>query len=431
MSPENPDRNDADRTELNIDRLLEAGGPAPKMPGELKARIRERLAESGHRGAVGQRGPRRWAGWTMAAAAVLAFLLFSFWPMGSQAAISWSDVLDRLETVKTLRAFTRTEVTHAGGGVTTQRATIHFKDPGLSRTELFAPGTDDATAAAPPLSITVIHRGPAGAEQLTLHPRVDRAERVSHVFRADDDEAPTRPIIDLASESWKRLREIAGEETRRIGERIVEGLPATGFEVPARDFFPSTGAATVDGTVRVWAGSEDATPLLVELRFTDRTGRGVITEISGIEWNVPLDDELFSLVVPVDWQLERTRIETVEYTRTGLAPHVTITVAPDDGEPLIDASGVASLVGAEQVTRRRQDIPGQLRVTLELKPAAAEILHAFRSANPDRLLVLDFNGELSVVPRLEETHPNRISFDLSLLGLELEELERACFRRRP
>jgi len=431
VNPENPDRNHADRTDRNIDRLLEAGGPAPKMPDALKARIRERLAASGSRKTVVQRNPRRWAGWTMAAAAALAFLFFTFWPMGSQAAISWSDVLDRLEAVRTLRAVTSTEVRIAGGTVTTQRATIHFKDPGLSRTELLAPGTDAATAAAPPISITVIHRGPAGAEQLILHPRKNRAERVSHVFRADDDEAPTRPIIDLASESWKRLKQITGEETSRIGERIVDGLPATGFEVPARDFFPATGATPVDGTVRIWAASEDAVPLLVELRFTDRAGREVFTTLSDIEWNVPLEDELFSLIVPVDWPLERTRIETVEYTRTGLAPHVTITVAPDDGEPLIDATGVASLVGAEQITRRQQDIPDQVRVTLELKPAAADHLHAFRAANPGRLLVLDFNGELNVVPKLDDTHPNRISFDLSLLGLDLEELERACFRRRP
>ena len=187
-------------------------------------------------------------------------------------------------------------------------------------------------------------------------------------------------------------------------------------------------------------GREDGVPLLTELEFQNAQGQNVRIECSDIQWNVPLEESLFDLSVPVDWSLSRTRFESAEYVDTGLTPGVTLQVGPDGQEPLAAAGDVAGVVSA--LTYSDSNTPNTMRITIELKPEAAQRLHDYADTHPDKLIVLNFNGQLNVAvdldpdpqfvftnmtgqvaPELDTAHPNRLSFDLTLLGLSLPELE--------
>lgn len=421
------DYQDHAHLDQNLDRLLVCGGPTPAMPQELKARIRSRLSEVETGAGKGRSRPGRWAGWTMAAAAMLAFLLVLFWPGGSRAALSWADVLEQLETISTVKARTCNELTDSAGKLIRHWSLIYFKDPGFSRTELFQPDNDPQSAQSEIRFITITRRDPAHSKVLTLFPKYEQATMETHTFRSDGVAPPERNFFNLASESRNRLRRIAAEKTRPIGERVINGVESTGFQAPAREFFGREEGAANEGVLKVWVGRDDAVPLLIELEIETPNGPPSITTISDIQWNAPLEDSLFELIVPVDWRLDREDVVHAQYTATHLAPHVTLQIGPEEGDPLASTGDVINVIRGIQISHTDPRLSDPVQIVLELMPAAAQRLNDYAEAHPEELLVADFNGELTVATRLERKHPNRITFNLSLLGLSLAELESKYF----
>jgi hypothetical protein len=150
-------------------------------------------------------------------------------------------------------------------------------------------------------------------------------------------------------------------------------------------------------------------------------------EYSDIRWNVPLDESLFDLAVPEGWSLNRTRTESAEYANAGLAPGVTLQIGPDGRAPLTETEDVARVVRGEQFTHPDSEIPRMVRITVELKPEAIQRLRSYARANPDELIVVDFNRQIKVVATLKEAGPSQLSFDLTLLDLPLAQLEAIYF----
>ena len=68
-----------------------------------------------------------------------------------------------------------------------------------------------------------------------------------------------------------------------------------------------------------------------------------------------------------------------------------------------------------------------VRITVELKPEAMQRLRDYARANPDELIVVDFNRQIKVVATLKEAGPSQLSFDLTLLDLPLAQLEAIYF----
>ena len=151
------------------------------------------------------------------------------------------------------------------------------------------------------------------------------------------------------------------------------------------------------------------------------------TEISDFRWNVPLDDGLFDLAVPEGWGVSRTRAESAEYANAGLAPGVTLRIGPEGQEPLTETEDVVRVVRGQEITHPDSNIPRDVRITIELKPEAIQRLRDYARANPDELIVVDFNGQIKVVPNLYGAGPKQLSFDLSLLDLPLAHLEAIYF----
>ena len=94
---------------------------------------------------------------------------------------------------------------------------------------------------------------------------------------------------------------------------------------------------------------------------------------------------------------------------------------------MTETENVVGVARGEQITHPDSDIPRDVRLTIELRPEAVQRLRDYARANPDELIVVDFNGQIKVVPNLYGAGPAQLGFDLSLLDLPLDELEERYF----
>lgn len=252
---------------------------------------------------------------------------------------------------------------------------------------------------------------------------------MTYISHTSGLEQPANPILDNVSDFWMRLKLITmADKARRIGERVIDGVPTVGFgfEISAREISADTNIAVGQVRGQIWVHRDDGVPLLIEIEFQNALGQKTHQETSNIRWNVPLDESLFDLSVPKDWNLSRTRIETAEYSGVGLAPGVTLEISQAGQEPLAAAGDVDRVVRAAQTTHPDSNI-SEVQITIDLKPDAAQRLHDYADAHPDKLIIVDFNGQINVAGRLVAANPTQMNLDLSLLGLPLAELEETYF----
>lgn len=260
---------------------------------------------------------------------------------------------------------------------------------------------------------------------MTLHPGTGRAELINSVLLTDGPGLPSQPALDFVQYNWELMKKTTADKTRRIGDRIVNGVPATGFEfeIPDRKYVNPLSQVRA----QLWASGKDGKPLLIEIAYRDPLGQKMRMEYSDIQWNVPLDESLFDLAVPEGWSPIRIRTESAEYANAGLAPGVTLQIGPEGREPLTETEDVARVVRGDQTTHLDSGIPPDARITIELKPEAIQRLRDYARANPRELIIVDFNGQIKVIPNLYGAGPAQLSFDLSLLNLPLVELEARYF----
>jgi outer membrane lipoprotein-sorting protein len=409
----------------NLDRLLELGEPTPGMPEDLKARIRSKLTEAGREFGKKRILPCRWALWPVAATVVAAVILIVLWYGNSSKAIAWADVQGQFNQVHTLTLSALTGISANTGIRATERYKVYFKDPGLSRLEEYSTDAGSDPKEKGSRKIRITRREPGSNEQVTLYPGTGKAELVDSVLLTDGPEPPSQPALDLVQFNWELIKKTTADKTRRIGDRIINGVPATGFEfeMPGREYVNPDSQTHA----RLWASGKDGTPLLIEIDYRDPLGQNMRTEYSDIQWNVPLDESLFDLAVPEGWSLIRIRTESAEYANAGLAPGVTVQIGPEGRDPLIETGDVVRVVRGDQTTHPDSDVPPDARITIELKPEAIQRLRDYARNNPKELIIVDFNRQIKVVPNLYGAGLLQLSFDLSLLDLPLAELEKRYF----
>jgi outer membrane lipoprotein-sorting protein len=409
----------------NLDRLLELGEPAPGMPEDLKARIRSRLTEAGRESVKKRILPRRWVLWPVAATIMAAVVLIVLWYGNSSKAIAWADVQGRLNQVHTMTYSALTEIAESAGMRITGRFKAYWKDPGLARAEAYSLDSGVDSAESKPKMIAIIRREPGSSRMLILYPESSRAELSESVFLTDGSKPPSQSPLDFVSFNWELIKEITADKTKRIGNRIINGIPAVGFEFDIPEWARVKNGVQIHA--QLWASGNDGTLLLFELDYRDPQGQNIRAELSDIQWNVPLDESLFDLAVPEGWSLNRTRTESAEYANAGFAPGITLQIGPDGRAPLTETEDVARVIRGEQTTHPDSDIPPDVRITIELKPDAMQRLRDYARTNPDELLVVYFNRQIKVAANLKEADPSQLYFDLSLLDLPLAQLETIYF----
>ena len=418
-----------DHLNNNLDRLLKLSEPIPRMPENLKARIRSRLVDM--ETASGKRNLffLRWSAWPLAATAVLVFFLILPWKSDLNGSISWADVQKHLDQARTLVVWGCEEITTNNIKETTFCAKAYHKAPGLSRAEFFDSDADPDSVEPEPKSIVINKREPGLSEVLTLYPGSRRAEWTTLIFRTNGQGLSSQPVINAISESLEFIEKITADKTNRIGDRVINDTSAVGFsfEVPAGEIGASTNYVVGNIRGEIWVRRDNGLPILAETEFQNVKGDNIREEIYDMQWDVPVEENLFDLSVPEGWSLSRTRIETAEYEDTGLASDVTMRIGPEGQPPLAASGDVARVVQAVQTNDPDSNIPGKLQITMDLKPEAAHRLRDYTDAHPEKIIVVNFNGQINVAANLDTSHPTRLSFDLSLLGLSLSELEERYF----
>ena len=381
--------------------------------------------ESGRESVKKRIFPSRWAAWPVAATVMAAVILIVLWYGNSSKAIAWADVQRRLNQVHTMIYSGLTEISEPTEMQITRRFKACYKDPGLARIEEYLPDSSPGSGEEKPSKITNIRWEPGSCMGLTLYPESGRAELYESVFLTNGPKPPFLPPVDLASAIWELMENITADKTRPIGDRVINGISAVGFEFDVPDWAFSKLDRKVHA--QLWASGKDGTPLIIEGEYQDPQGQNMHTEISDFRWNVPLDESLFDLFVPEGWSLSRIRTESAEYANAGLAPGITLQIGPDGRAPLTETEDVVRVVRGEQITHPDSDIPPDVRIMIELKPEAIQRLRDYANANPKELIIVDFNGQIRVVPNLYGAGPSQLSFDLSLLNLPLANLEAIYF----
>ncbi len=424
---DNKRHRDGEYIDLNLDRLIELGETTPVMPEDLKKRIRSRLFQmapaSNKRNILSF---RRALLPLTAAASLIFFSLFS-WNGDLNGTVSWADVQKHLDNVVTVVSKVHITTTY-GENQTVINAKVYHKDPGVTRSEIYKEYNDLDTLLSKPKQIYIDNRKPGRSELLTMQPGSKQAEWTTLIFRTAGPKNPPKLIIDLASENWNILKRLTEDNTRFIGDRVINGSPAAGFsfEGPARDIIRSPGV-TGQAHGKIFVRPEDGVPIYVEAEAQTKYGQTTRLEANDIQWNVPLEESLFYFSVPDSWQLKRTWIETAEYTDAKPASGISLDVGLDGKEPLVKAEDIAGVVKVEQITYLKSDIPGYMNVTIRLKKEASRRLHRQAKANPRKVIVVNFNGESKSVTRLDENSPEQLVFDLSWLNISLNDLENRYF----
>jgi hypothetical protein len=424
-------KNDRGYPDDKLDHLIELGEAFPRMPENLKARIRSRLVEMEPKPARRRFLSAHWSVCPLAATAVLAFFLIIFWHGGSPGNISWADVLKKLEQISTVTGISSCDISTSDGKRFSERSIVYYKDPGLSRSETYIQDSDFDFIEPGAELVIIIRRTPDGLESLTLHPGSKRAERQTHIILTNGPDAPIVPNIDAVADTWNRLKSITADNAKYIGDRMINGKSAIGFETEASalDTPESAYGLFGKGRIQVWVGRDDAIPLCIEIECQDEQGQNVHIEFSEIQWNIALEESLFDLVVPEDWALQKTRIETAEYTHTGFTNEVNLLIGTGliGQGPTISARDVTGVIRSEQITNSDSNVSYSTQITIGLKPDAARSLKDYANAHPEKSIIVNFDGKINVAGRLDVANPTQLSFDLNLLDLSLAELETKYF----
>jgi outer membrane lipoprotein-sorting protein len=414
----------------HLDKLLELGAQIPKMPENLRHRIRTTLIQMEPESAKKNIFSFRWVVLPLAAAAVLVFFMIFPWQVNLTGSITWADVQKHLENVHTFSAKVEIKQIIKGESQIISIARIYHKDPGLTRSEIYEQYKDLDALTPLPQSIYIDKRKPGLSELLTFHADSRQAEWSTQIFRTIDPKNPPLLKMDLAAENWSIMKKLTEDNTTFIGDRIIGGIRAAGFsfECPAREIIRPP-IATGQAYGKIYVKMEDAIPIYCEVEYTTILGEKTKWEITDMKWNEPLEKNLFNFFVPKGWHLKRISVETAEYTDTKLAPGISLHVGLDDKEPLITADDVIGVLRAEQVINPNTKIPSSMNVTLELKQSAIQRLHKQEVAHPESIIVVHFNRQTKVPAMLDNNLPERLTFDLSRLGYSLSEIEKKYFTK--
>lgn len=179
-----------------------------------------------------------------------------------------ADVVKQLETVRSGKA----RITKTVDGVEAETMEVIFKSGGLQRTE-FSSGNID---------VINLHRG----EHTRLMP-TEKKVVVEAAYAIPKGEAPI-----------SRLKKIASQAMGRVPVRTIEGVEnALGFSI----HWPSRRIETI------WVEVKSRLPTRYETLANGVDGKSVTATLREYEYNIDIDDRLFEIRPPENYELEDRR----------------------------------------------------------------------------------------------------------------------------
>ena len=429
-------QNNHDHLEENIEKLISRARPNLTMPEESRARVLSVLLgeDAGASSTIRltfRKGTKMITGksvpYATAAAAAIILVLLGFWPGVSPSGIAWADVVAQLNEVKTLVGLSTTEEVSSTGTRVFCRTRLFYKDPARSRTEYLAiphSGQPVETGASGPADeveyVVIIDRGWNQSVETRLYPQRKVVERTTHVFSDGMLDLREGITFNLAADSWTSLAMVTADKTREIGEREINGVEAAGFEASIGELFYRPSIQPPKGVVRIWANIETAVPIMVEAQFEDERGRLYRTRIAGIEWNVPLADELFEVPNLEGWEIRDRTVrvgEGDELLKTYLKSGVTLRFGPKDGPPIVTERDIETVHAGQLESEPGLAEHERATVSIVLADEAAERVRAFTAGHVGGRIVVDFNGELQYEIRIGGVIGKNLQLDISPLGI--------------
>ena len=135
--------------------------------------------------------------------------------------------------------------------------------------------------------------------EISINPVGKQGVQIFHGSRkfSQQEMAPSNNEPEFAF--FLRLKKFRGQADRDLGFTKIDGKTARGFEVDMKNIDPDS----TPGTMRVWADVKTALPLRCELTIANMLpGADMIQRLDNFEWNVPLDDSLFVVDIPENFE---------------------------------------------------------------------------------------------------------------------------------
>jgi prepilin-type processing-associated H-X9-DG protein len=193
-------------------------------------------------------------------------------PGRARPGLLFADVLEKVRAVRSVK-FTST-VTMEGGPSTTYE--VLRLEPGRSRM------TDARTGM-----VTIIDK--VGGRQLLLIPEAKKA--ILTVFEGPAEPARDQPVTLL--DKITRLRKGAGQ---KLGRRVIGGRTVSGFR-----------GRLEGGEWVVWADPQTGLPVRMEATSSLMVP-GFRMAMTDFEWDIGLDESLFSLTPPEGYQVQEKHV---------------------------------------------------------------------------------------------------------------------------
>ncbi len=369
---------------------------------------------------------------TRAAAAAIVLLVIGYgaYTLTMSPAVAWAEVRAQIRQVNTVVFLQRQHTSPTGYWTSSDVSALPvereykylIKTPGMLRMEKWGhvPTSRPADGKSALRYVEIDRRGTDRDVRIQLQPLEKRATRT--VARHDP-----RPVHapDPSSDPGgllTQLQQLDEEDLRVLGQAVIDGAKATGFEAPARLVMPYL--PDPESTIRVWANQETSLPVRLELRF--RHLESYVTVVARqIEWGAPLPDDLFDVPDEPGWTIEEHTTASVVFSKTKLKPGITLHVGPPDGEPIVTEKDIADVSSGWE-----RDEGAYRAVTAKLTSAANARLQAYTRAHVGETLTISFNDEILEEVPIGAAMRN-LSLNITQHGMTLEEWEKSYLTFQP
>lgn len=356
----------------------------------------------------------------LAAAAVIATAIL--WLVSSPQGIVWADVVRNLNRASSVSATMTVDQRSENGKSSWLVYRSYNKAPDRERVEIYAlfeDGKPPEELSAQRIKEIRINSGiiDHGFTSIHLFPAQKRGVKTTAIFRG---KTPGPSYVEISDRYWRFVQRITTDQTRRIGERLLNGVKVVGFEASLSLMEEALGLPPADpakGTIRIWVNAANGLPVVIESEDGNSSGR-----MSDISLNPQLPDSLFNDSACSGYQMVENKTESVHMTGASLKTGVSFSIAAPGKAPMVTSSDVVDIPWA--LSKSSSDQSSALLVGLKLKTAAYARLVAFYKQDSRPCAWIDLNNEFRIKfcgPGPSDKSDSSIAINLTSLGLSLEQ----------